>query len=204
MTDEWESDPPVLMNRHKHHAGFLRERCRVLAADLETSERDMLRALADELLVVGTSLMDWYVGPMAPAAIARTVCEALERDCALAEPAYRAWLGARAFRTITFDDSTVWCVRGAYDDTPTDRYIHVHPGRWTPQTLRVRANTLRSVALLLALAMRRGETARLREPDSDATLMLANEARAAVGLSPMPSLTDGDRLPEVLAVLAGE
>jgi hypothetical protein len=37
-----------------------------------------------------------------------------------------------------------------------DRYVHVHPGRWSPATLRVRANVLKTAVMVLAYVGVRG------------------------------------------------
>jgi hypothetical protein len=54
------------------------------------------------------------------------------------------------YRLITAAaDTSVWVLRFAAED---HRYVHVHPGRWTPHTRRVRANVVKTAVMVLAHA----------------------------------------------------
>jgi hypothetical protein len=140
---------PVLFNPHKHHAGFLRERIgRAVAAD-------DLRTLADELAVVGSKLMDLYHGPFSPPEIADQVMTHLGRTRLAAPTAFRAWVEAGGgYRVIEFpEDTSQWVLRAGDED---DRFVHVHPARYSPFTIRVRANVLTTAVMALALTARQG------------------------------------------------
>jgi hypothetical protein len=137
--------PPVLFNAHKHHAGFLRERVRRAVTD----GPDGLRALAAELVVVGAKLMDLYHGPFSPAEIAAKVMTALAKSGHGAPAAFRAWVDAAGgYRTVEFpEDTSRWVLRAGDED---DRFVHVHPARYSPFTIRVRANVLTTAVMALA------------------------------------------------------
>src|SRR5439155_910547 len=62
---------------------------------------------------------------------------------------YRAWVeGQGGYGILTFpEDESRWVLRLGDEG---DRYVHVHPGRWTPATLRVRANVLKTAVMVLA------------------------------------------------------
>src|SRR5262249_49932960 len=45
------------------------------------------------------------------------------------------------------EDNSRWVLRLGDE---ADRYVHVHPARWAPETLRVRANVLKTAVLVLA------------------------------------------------------
>jgi hypothetical protein len=142
----WEVRPPVLLNTWKHHAGALRRRIAEAARGGEAG----LAALAGGMVVIGTELMDLYVGRFTPAEIAAKVVAQLHADGVLAPDAYRAWVAAEGgYRLLTFaEDDSIWVLRAGDEE----RYVHVHPARWAPATLRVRANVLKTAVMALAFA----------------------------------------------------
>jgi hypothetical protein len=141
----WEAPHPVLLNVHKHHAGFLRERIR----EAVTAGRDGLQPLAEELVVVGTKLMDLYHGPFSPREIGDKVLAELRTDGCAELAAFRTWVeAAGGYRVMEFpEDTSRWVLRMGEEDT---RFVHVHPARWAPFTIRVRANVLTTAVLALA------------------------------------------------------
>lgn len=155
--------PPVLMNCWKHHAGWVRGR---IAAAVAAGEPG-LAALPAAMLVIGTRLMDVYVGALSPAGVADRLTTQLRAAGVADEPAFEAWLAGNAgYRVLTLpDDASNWTVRMG---PRGGRYVHIHPGRWSPATLRVQANALRTAVMARALALARGAPADVR---------VVNEAR---------------------------
>jgi hypothetical protein len=142
----WEAPAPVLFNTWKHHTAFLRNRIADCAARGEAA----LAELAGELVVIGTTQMDLYVGANSPAEIGQLILAQLNHDGLLGPAAYRAWVeGGGGYRVVTLPDSCNWVLRAGDEN---GRYVHVHPGRWAPQTRRVRANVLKTAVLALAAA----------------------------------------------------
>jgi hypothetical protein len=146
----WEVRPPVLLNTWKHHAGALRRRI----AEAARAGAAGLAALAEGMVIIGTELMDLYVGRLTPAEIAAKVVARLQADGLLAPDVYRAWVAeGGGYRLLTFaEDESVWVLRAGDEE----RYVHVHPARWAPATLRVRANVLKTAAMALAYAAAHG------------------------------------------------
>jgi hypothetical protein len=139
----------VLFNCWKHHAGFIQERIGDAARHLMT-----LNQLSDQLVVVGSELMDLYYGPHTPAQIAKELTEKLQTQGNYGPEAFEAWVRAnKGYRLEPISDGSIWTLRSALDD---DRYIHIHPGRHAPNTLRVRANVLKTAVLVLAETAQRG------------------------------------------------
>jgi hypothetical protein len=141
----WEAPPPVLFNAHKHHAGFLGERIRQAVA----AGPGGLAPLAAELVVVGAKLMDLYHGPFSPREIGQKVLADLKRAGRDTPDTFRAWVEAEGgYRVIEFpEDTSKWVLRHAEEG---GRFVHVHPARWAPFTVRVRANVLTTALLALA------------------------------------------------------
>src|SRR5262249_56154467 len=73
---ENEIEFPVLLNPWKHHAGALRQR---IAEAVPAGEAG-LQQLARELVVLGSELMDLYVGRLTPAGVGPKVLAVLRAD----------------------------------------------------------------------------------------------------------------------------
>lgn len=184
----WEAPAPVLFNTWKHHAGFLRQRIAGCAGRAEPA----LGELAGELVVVGTTQMDLYVGVSPPAEIGQLILAQLGRDGVLEPAAYHDWVEqGGGYRVVTLPDDCNWVLRAGEEN---GRYVHVHPGRWAPQTRRVRANVLRTAVLALAAA------------GGGDPLELANINRVRrdfLGLAPIGKLRGEQGLSEVIELLRG-
>jgi len=142
LTSPWEAARPVLLNSWKHHAAALRRRVK------ETTQVAELTALAGELVVIGNELMDLYLGELTPADIGTQVVGHLSANQTLSLDAYRAWVqSGGGYRLIDLSDTSRWVLRLGDE---ADRYVHVHPGRYSPKTRRVRANVLKTAVVVLA------------------------------------------------------
>jgi cytosine/adenosine deaminase-related metal-dependent hydrolase len=184
-----EAPPPVLLNTWKHHAGALRQRI-ALAVDAGSAG---LATLARELVVIGAELMDLYTGPLTAAEIAERVLERLKAEGHFAPEVYRAWvLAGGGYRVFTLaEDQSRWVLRLGEED---GRYVHVHPARWAPATLRVRANVLKTAVMVLAYVGVFGG-----EP-LDVTL-INRVRRQYLGFAPIKGLTGDQGIRGVIAVL---
>lgn len=175
---------PVLFNAWKHHAGWVRSRI------TQAVTANALDQLAEEVVVIGTRLMDFYHGPLTPDAIGERVLQQLRHDAKLDEVVYRAWLeGQGGYAMLTLpDDGSRWAVRAGAEG---GRYVHLHPGRYSPNTVRVQANALKTAVLAHALAN-----------GAAVNLAVVNEARQRfLQLPPVPAIHDGG-LGEVIGLLA--
>jgi hypothetical protein len=136
--------PPVLFNTFKHHAGALRARIAALAEQGPAA----LAAMGERLAVLGTKLMDLYTGRLTPRDISARVIEQLWEAGRLELSAFRDWIaGQEGYAVLSFaEDESRWVLRLGDE---AGRYIHLHPGRWSPATVRVRANVLKTAFLVL-------------------------------------------------------
>lgn len=183
--------PPVLLNAWKHHAGAIRRRI----AEVVGAGPAALAGLAPQLVVIGTELMDLYTGPVRPADVAAGVVARLGAEGRLAPDVYRAWLEEnRGYRVVTLDaDASRWVLRFGAEG---ERYVHVHPGRWAPNTRRVRANVLKTAVMALAYAGAHG--------GDPLDVGLVNHVRREyLGLAPVPALAGEGGLGAVVEALRG-
>jgi hypothetical protein len=141
----WEAPEPVLLNTFKHHAAALRQRIREAAAAGPAG----LEALAGRLVVIGTDLMDLYLGELAPARIGELILDWLRAEGFLELSAYRDWIqSGGGYRALTLgEDGSRWVLRLG---DAAGRYVHGHPARRAPLTCRVRANVLKTAVMALA------------------------------------------------------
>jgi hypothetical protein len=181
--------PPILFNPWKHHAGWLRERIAQTAAAGVAA----LPKLASQLVVIGTELMDLYYGLLSPVEIAERIRSQLEADNRLPDEAFRFWMiEGGGYRVLTLaEDQSRWVVRQGDE---AGRYVHIHPGRGSSQTRRVRANVLKTAVLVrAAAAVEGGDPLEQR---------LVNRVRQQyLGLSPIGRLANDEGLGEVIALL---
>ncbi len=183
-----EPPHPVLLNTWKHHAGWIRWRIGQ-AVGAGSAGVD---ALPREMAVVGARLMDLYIGALTPAEIGGHVVTQLRAAGRLEFDPLSAWLQAQGeYTLIALPDASKWTIRLG----PADgRYLHLHPGRWVPNTMRVQANTLKSAVMAHAHALLTGGDAK--------DLAVVNEARRKyLGLLPVRELSGDGGLGAVIAVL---
>lgn len=134
--------PPVLFHPLKHHLQWIRS----LIEERALQGGSVMPPVATQLLTVGNSQMDLYTGTLGPAAIAGEVIGYLaEHD--LLEPArYQAWLAQSAgYRLVQLPDASRWVLRwGEVEGC----HVHIHPARYSPHSVRVKASTLKTGILV--------------------------------------------------------
>jgi hypothetical protein len=180
-----EVPPPILLNTWKHHAGAIRQNI----AEIVQSGAPGLDRLPEYLRVIGTDLMDLYTGSLAPAEIGEQIVAELCASGHLLPDVYRQWLHeAGGFRLLTLaGDNSRWVLRSGAEEV---RYVHIHPGRGSPQARRVRANVLKTAILVLAYASVHG--------GDPLDVSLINLVRQRLGLAPLSKLTAERGLSEVI------
>lgn len=180
---------PILFNSWKHHAAAIRQRIAQVIAIGPAA----LECLPGELHVIGSELMDLYTGELTLAEIANQVLTELDSNNHRSPEAYRDWLAASdGYRMLTLADSSRWVLRLGAEP---ERHVHVHPGRWSPHTVRVRANVLKTAILVRAWAgVHRADPCELA---------VINGVRARLlDLAPIPALPAQGGLRAILALLA--
>ncbi len=180
---------PVLFNAWKHHAGWVRGRIDEAVGRGPAA----VEQLAGELVVIGTRLMDLYYGPLGLGTITDRMIEQLRSEERLEYDSFRTWLeGQGGYAVVAVpDDGSRWTLRLG---PPEGRYVHLHPGRYSPNTIRVQANTLKTAVLAHALAGLTGQQA--------TDVAVVNEARKQfLGLPPVAGIDMTGGLGEVIALL---
>ena len=129
---------PVNLNCWKHHAAFIKKR-----VNTAVSEKKTWTGIQKTLLVIGGSQMDIYLGKLSSVQIADEIKSELIKIKKSEFPEYKNWLhdAGKDFKLHQLSDKSIWTLRLGNDK---ERYIHIHPGRYSPLTIRVKSSTLKT------------------------------------------------------------
>ncbi|OGU54799.1 MAG: hypothetical protein A2V66_06820 [Ignavibacteria bacterium RBG_13_36_8] len=174
---------PVLLNCWKHHAGFIKGGIQV------KSEHEIL----GELKTIGDSLMDLYLGSMSPHDISVQVIEQLKGRNILEKKAYTDWIETDndQYRMIELSDNSKWTLRLGDDEK---RYVHIHPGRYSHHTMRVRSLSLKTAIAVLVWTKIHGGDA--------LNISVINKVRKEwLNESPIKSVSKNEGLGKLIGIL---
>jgi hypothetical protein len=143
---------PLKFNCWKHHADFIKKQI-----ESYRGERISIKELKKTLLVIGESQMDLYVGKLSPQEICDEIQSRLKSTGLLAFREYKKWLFdmGSEYKLMEISDSSVWTLRLGNEE---ERYVHIHPARNSPATLRVKALTLKTAIAVLITNYERNST----------------------------------------------
>ena len=93
-------------------------------------------------------MLDLYTGILNPYDISILVKSELKKKSIISSQSYEKWIkeSKNNYQTIYMPDGSFWTLRLGQQE----RYIHIHPGRYSPHTLRVRALTLKTAITVQA------------------------------------------------------
>jgi hypothetical protein len=176
-------DPPVAFNPYKHHLGFLKEQ-------IEKWRMQSWSEAAGELLCIGNNLIDLYYGKLTIHAICSQCLAFAEQQNITSSERLAEWIAPLEYRKTELSDTSLWVIK---QGTDAGRFLHIHPAKYSPLSLRVRANTLKTVLMLNILSADR-QASRLH-------LDLVNQVRKEyLGLSPIKMLVKGKGIAGLWAV----
>lgn len=165
----------ILFNALKHHRGYIH-------AQIETATPDTLPGLLKKL---GNSQMDIYYGYLSLEGLFE---EVLTHIPVADEAAYLAWL-KEGYREITLSDTSRWIL---LEGNVPGQYIHLHPARYSPASMRVKAPILKTA--IACIVCHPG----VAHPD----LQMVNHIRTTIlGLSPVKDLAQCQHLWQVMNML---
>jgi len=134
---------PIKLNCWKHHALFIKKELRKFKSESQIKELQSL------LLKIGESQMDLYYGKLSPVEIGNQTANYLSSNSIKNRKKFADWLykTGTEYKTVALKDKSVWTLRSCDEEK---RFVHIHPGRYSPHTVRVKALTLKSVICVLA------------------------------------------------------
>ena len=181
MNGQVNTHYPVTFNAYKHHFRFLSYMTTVWC-NTEWYE------VINELKLIGNNLTDLYYGNLSVDNIIYE-CHTYFKNLHITDDKkLNEWLKPLEYRKIRLSDRSLWVIKQGCDKC---HFIHIHPAKNSPLSIRVRATTLKTVISLKVQAT---------NPDNRFTynLKTVNLIRTGLlGLSPVKSLDKGkgiDRL----------
>ncbi|HDR52393.1 MAG TPA: hypothetical protein ENN90_12350 [Mariniphaga anaerophila] len=180
-----ETIVPITFNPHKHHLEFLKKQIAIW----KTKNRDEVQT---ELRCIGNNLIDLYCGKLTVNEIERQCIAFAEKENLTDAEKLAKWLAPAEFRKTELTDKSVWVIKQGLD---SERFLHIHPAKYSPFCVRVRAATLKTV---IALKIFAGE-------NTSDTLHLStvNHIRTKyLDLSPVKSLEKGKGISRLWTVFS--
>ena len=136
---------PFIFNCWKHHFHFIINRINI--ARTIQSEDELKRGL----LKIGSSQIDLYIGLVSPEEITKQISSRLEKLNLLNPDPYLRWIHENPdeYQKIQIDDDSWWTMK---EGNLFGRHIHIHPGRHSPHTIRVKAPVLKTAIAVMFLS----------------------------------------------------
>jgi len=186
MVTDFKIPQPLLFNPLKHYLPYIRDFIKV-----KTEEENYpgSKTFLRELRHLGTRVMDIYSGKLSEGQIFKETIRFLEKNNISGREDYMKWAGTgyHNFRIVRLSDDSQWTLKYYEHEI---RYVHIFPARSSPNSLRVKANTLKSAILFLVLAG--------KDYVSENEL---NKTRALAGLSPIKNVEDVEAITEIIEIL---
>lgn len=166
MDEEINIPLPIRFNPLKHHRKYI----------LRLLQNASAEKITDLLDPVCNNYIDLYTGSLTTEEIARQVIAILKSLKVLNKEKFTSWVnGNHGYRKITLSDHSEWVVRFGNE---SERFVHLHPSRTGPHTVRFKGSTIKTICLL-----------KMNSPCSETpSLDVVNRVRMEVGLSPINKL----------------
>lgn len=129
---------PITFNPYKHHLFFLLDQ-------IEIWKKQNWENIESELQLLGENLIDFYTGKLTVPGICEECISYFNNKKITNQEAFINWINPMEYRKIRFSDSSVWLIKAGLDPK---RFIHIHPAKQSPFTIRVRAITLKTIIAL--------------------------------------------------------
>ncbi len=137
-------DKPILFNPWKHHLGFIKEKILQVKNEIDLEE------IRKNLLQIGDSQMDLYFGNLKLENIVDQIYSYIQSNNLTSKDKYQSWLTTdlrNGYSQLTISDISIWTLRLGNEDK---KYIHIHPSRYSPFTIRIKSIVLKTGILLFS------------------------------------------------------
>ncbi|RJP72725.1 MAG: hypothetical protein C4539_03170 [Ignavibacteriales bacterium] len=139
-----EEQNPVLLNLWKHHLGF------IIGNIVKTKSEADLEIIRTNLLKIGGSQMDLYIGSLTPENILDQVYSFIQSNQLTTKENYQSWLSSdsgKEYSQFSLSDKSDWTFRLGNEE---DKFVHIHPSRYSPNTIRIKATVLKTAILVFS------------------------------------------------------
>lgn len=134
---------PITFNPYKHHFRFLH-------SELDNWRQMEWSSVHVQLLSIGNNLLDLYLGDLSVDDIVNETLKFFSRGGIVESDEFIKWLNPPKWKKITISDHSEWLIKKGDDP---ERYIHIHPAKYSAHSIRVRATTLKTVLALESLSI---------------------------------------------------
>lgn len=166
---------PITFNPYKHHFRFLLQR-------IEFWKNLEWKQVESELLGIGENLIDLYTGDLTIENVCTECFHFFNIRNINNKISFTNWLHPVEYRKIELSDLSEWVIKEGNDP---ERFIHIHPAKQSPYTIRVRAATIKTVLTLMITSFKISD-------QMIENLQTVNQVRAVyLHLSPIKSLQRG-------------
>lgn len=170
MSEEAGIPIPVRFSPFKHHRNYI-------LGILDNASPELVVSL---LGPVCNNYTDIYTGQLTPEAICSAIIDILKSKEVFSADDFTRWVDLKnGYQKVILEDQSEWIVRRSVE---AERYIHIHPTRSGPLTMRLKGSTLKT-AYLLKISMTVNEEI--------LSLENVNRVRMQVGFSPVKKLERG-------------
>jgi hypothetical protein len=178
---------PILLNCWKHHLEFLRRKIELCSN---------LQEIAENIKSLGENSIDLYIGHLTPKEISDEVIVLLLNNKILAEEQFRVWISEspKRFRELDLSDGSQWTI---LPGTKPNRYVHIHPSRYSSKTIRIKAQSIKTALGLVIMQSKKSF--------NQIPLKSINEIRQnMLGLSPTKNAKTSVGIKRVYQLLTSE
>ena len=129
---------PITFNPYKHHLEFLKER-------INNWKKSKWENIDQEILCIGNNIIDLYFGLLRVEEICKECLEYFQKEKITEKEDLLNWLKPLKHKKIQLSDKSLWLIKEGIDP---ERFIHIHPAKYSPFSIRVRSTTLKTVIML--------------------------------------------------------
>jgi hypothetical protein len=177
---------PFRFNPSKHHLNWI---CEEIYQSIKTPGNSNIR---DEFLhniqSMNSNQIDIYTGSLLPLEIIEEIKHKTEHTALQTKLNFKLWLNKQEFKLVEIKDTSVWVLREGHND---NNYIHIHPARTKPHSIRIHGNSLKTAILHILLYQ-----------NKPLTLMDINYIRSTyLDLSPVKNLETCERIRNTISFL---
>lgn len=126
------------MNLLKHHGGYQKKLTEDWADKKIYPDQQILTK-------IGGSQMDLYLGTLLPEQVFSELSQILQEEEIHTRKDFIHWISPKDYRILACSDKAKWILRLKNEDPET--FIHLHPARYSPFSIRIKANTLKTTLL---------------------------------------------------------
>lgn len=182
MNYDFHLPEPFLFNPLKHHLGYIKE---FVTENSGKKKENLIK----ELKHLGTSVMDVYTGKFSLSELCQEFERLLKNKWLSGGSEFPGPAGIKNndYGIKTISDGSQWMMKYNRDKK---RFIHFFPARYSPMTIRIKSNTLKTALLYIILTGKdfiSGED--------------LNNARLQIGLSPIKDPAESEAITEMIELL---